>query len=257
MRSLRLFGVHGENILTIVQEANEKSETLDISHHFVGKLNASTFERFVNLEKLNLSQTNLSNFDFSTFYHKRNLNMLDISNNNLRQIDFHLFVRNFQKLKLLNLEGNNLTEIDSVTRSYFPVLSVLGMSKNFFTCEYLVNFLRPWPNLELIDNPSDQIHLGGVDCYYEPYNENDLRNNGNQSNFYRPAKHLEDLSMIKNVLIFVGIALFIIGLSLIIICSLQVIRKFKLKETFTGDSERNRAVVYHSKNDSSSLISSI
>lgn len=148
-------------------------------------------------------------------------------------------------------------KVDSVTHSHFPVLSNLGIPRNNFAYEYLVNFLRQWPNLELIDNPLNQIHLGGVDCYHEPNNENDLRNDGNQSNFNRPAKHLEDLSMIKNVLIFVGVALSIIGLSLIIICSLQIIKKFKPEETFTSDSERYRAVIYHSKTDSSSLLSSI
>lgn len=83
-------------------------------------------------------------------------------------------MRNFKNLKILNLEGNDLTEVDTITRSRFPKLTSLGLSKNNFSCRYLANFLLQWENLSLFDNPSDQTHIDGVDCYH---NEMDSKEN--------------------------------------------------------------------------------
>lgn len=173
LRYLNCSNSHMKNLSVILQETSTQIETLDLSNTFVGELNESTFQRFVNLKKLNLSRTNLSNLQFATFYHQRNPEMLDISYNNLNKIDFYLFLRNFQNLISLNLEGNNLTDIDSITRTHFPKLTNLAISKNSFSCDYLTKFLLQWPDLKLIDNPSNQTHIGGVDCLHRSTNQTD------------------------------------------------------------------------------------
>ena len=121
LRHLNVSGSKIENISIIIEEASKYLETLDLSYQFVGKLKVDTFQRFINLKRLYLRQTNLTNFGFATFYHQRKLEILDISNNNLKQVDFNLFLRNFNNLIHLNLEGNDLVEIDSITRTHFPL----------------------------------------------------------------------------------------------------------------------------------------
>lgn len=102
------------NTHQIIEMLGSSIEILDISSNFLGKLNAKTFENLMNLQLLNLSNTNLTSFGFSTFYHLNKLKMLDISFNRIKNIDFLLLLLNFKDLETLNLEGNELTAIDSV-----------------------------------------------------------------------------------------------------------------------------------------------
>lgn len=155
------------NLPMLLNELGPELQALDLSHIFFDKLNRNTFQRFSNLKELYLSQTNLSDFRYSTFYNQRNLRLLDLSYNNLNRIDFYMFVRNFQHLIVLNLEGNNFTDIDTVTRTHFPNLSVLAIAQNHFSCNYLVKFLIEWTDLKLIEASTQQMHVGGVDCIHD------------------------------------------------------------------------------------------
>lgn len=160
-------GNHLENTSDVIGWFGPALRILDASSNFIGKLSAGTFKKLNNLQYLNLSNTNLMNFGFSTFYHQNKLITLDLSFNKLSKVDFTLFLRNFKGLATLNLEGNDLMEIDSVTRLNFPKLTSLGISKNRFSCHYLAKFLGRWENLQLFHNPSDQTHIDGVDCFHE------------------------------------------------------------------------------------------
>lgn len=216
LRRLNFSSGQTENISMIIQEASPQLESLDLSNNFIGELTADTFHRFVNLKRLYLSRTNLSNFQFATFYHQRNLEVLDISFNNLNKVDFYLFLRNFQNLKSLNLEGNNLIEIDSITRTHFPKLSILAISKNNFTCDYLVKFLLQWHDLVLVDNPSNQIHMGGVDCFHRNSTVDANAWNSNQSIAHASFGPFQDLFLTNILLIltvlFLSIFLIIFGM---------------------------------------------
>lgn len=170
---LNISGNHLKNTQEIIDLLGPAVQTLDASFNFIGKLNAKTLKRLSNLQFLNLSHTNLSNFGFNTFYSQNRLTKLDLSFNRLKKVDFTLFVRNFKGLNTLSLEGNDLTEIDSVTRFNFPRLTVLAISKNRFSCRYLAYFLHQWEDLQLFHNPSDQTHIDGVDCYHEDDNMNE------------------------------------------------------------------------------------
>lgn len=167
IRSLNISNSQIVNISSILQETSVQLEELDLSNTTMDEMDLSKFQRFLNLKKLNLSHTNLSSFQFATFYHQKSLEALDLSYNSLNNIDFHLFVRNFLSLVWLNLKGNKLTELDTMTRTIFPKLSVLGVSRNNFSCEYLGTFLHPWKHLSLIGTRSNQTQIGGVDCLHE------------------------------------------------------------------------------------------
>lgn len=146
-------------------------ESLDLSSNFVGQINTTTFERFNNLQYLNLSYSNLTNFGFQSFYHQRKLKVLDISYNRLKKINFTPFLSNFKELHTLNLEGNSLSELDTMTRVNFPTLSTLGISKNQFSCEYLAQFLANWQTLHFINNSSNKINVNGIYCHHEEYDD--------------------------------------------------------------------------------------
>ncbi|XP_055306102.1 chaoptin-like [Sitodiplosis mosellana] len=155
---------HLENIHEVLQAITPSVIHLDVSFNYVGKLDVKTFQRFTNLQFLNLSHTNLSNFGFNTFYHQTKLRSLDLSYNQLKKVDFTLFVRSFLDLTHLYLEGNNLSEIKTITAVVFPKLSILAVSKNQLSCHDLAAFLHQWKDLHVIGNPSNQAHMNGVDC---------------------------------------------------------------------------------------------
>lgn len=111
-----------------------------------------------------MSNTDLSNFNFGTFYHQTKLESLDISYNKLYTVDFTAFARKFNDLRILNLEGNQLENINTITHRRFPKLTLLGLSNNRLSCGYLADFVENWPTLKFIYNPSNKPHIDGVNC---------------------------------------------------------------------------------------------
>lgn len=176
LKYLNISGLHLQSIPKLLPFLGSSLEILDVTSNCIGQLDVHTFEKLTNLQVLQLSRTNLSNFGFETFYHHRKLHTLDLSYNQLKKLNFTLLFRNFKNLNTLNLEGNYLTEIDTVTKSIFPKLTSLAISKNLFSCDYLAGFLFEWHNLHLISNPSNQTNIDGVDCYHHKGHGVDSRN---------------------------------------------------------------------------------
>lgn len=221
IRNLNLSSNHIDNIYEIIQEASLHLKTLDMSNHFLGKLNANTFGKFTNLKGLYLRNASMTNSDFEKFLNQSNLEVFDVSYNNLNKINFDLFQQKFQNLLSLNLERNNLAEIDDVTPSHFPKLTILGISKNNFSCEYLVKFLIQWPKLKLIDNPTNEINVNGVDCVHRKstiqeetiMDTTSLKDNNNDHDDYNVSNmktNLYELRTIKYISISTGIIVVII-----------------------------------------------
>lgn len=165
IRNLKLTVNHFNNAANLFSYFGSSLEVLDLSLNFIGRLTSSTFKTLTNLQSLNLSGTNLSNFGIETFQSVKGLKILDLSDNRLGKINFTLMDGNFRALNELHLEGNELSELNSLTPTIFPNLTALAISKNCFTCEHLASFLSKWGNLTLISNPSGGTHIGGADCY--------------------------------------------------------------------------------------------
>lgn len=181
------------NISALLGEANTHLFTLDLSNTFIAELNGKTLKRFAYLRELYLSRTNLSNILFGTFSHQTNLRILDISYNGLGQFDFYLFLRNFQNLEVLNLEGNDLTEIESLTRTYFPKLNTLIISNNRLSCDYLTKFLHRWNGLKVINVPSSQVIMEGVHCPHQNLTGEKIATHFDYNFYDLPVFHSNDV----------------------------------------------------------------
>lgn len=154
-----------ENIPEIFNWLSKSLKLLDVSNSYVGKLNISTFAKFENLEQLVLRNTSLSNIQYGTFHHQKKLRLLDISLNNLKKINFNVFGPSLKNLESFYLDGNGLTEIDGLMKFNFPNMSLLGMSKNNFGCEYLTKFVWQWSGVNFTkDAPSEVSHIEGIAC---------------------------------------------------------------------------------------------
>lgn len=75
----------------------------------------------------------------------------------------------------------------------------MGIAKNQFSCEYLAKYLLQWENLQFIQNPSKQINIGGIDCYY---NEEIRMENTTNDYLYSMAADIRALKYLLVVQIF-------------------------------------------------------
>lgn len=79
---------------------------------------------------------------------------LDISHNCLESVD--LSSEYFILVKILNVSGNNLTELKGVTQDTYPSLKHLYIEGNRFTCKYISDFKQSWDDLEVIGDCINQ-----------------------------------------------------------------------------------------------------
>lgn len=240
----------------LIESLGSSIVDLNMSENEIGELSARTFERFQNLQYLCLSHCNLSNFGFTTFYHQKSLRQLDISYNHLKKFNFTLFWRNFKELNRLNLEGNDLIEIDTVTRTTFPDLHFLAISKNNFSCDYLFTFLQQWRNITIIANPTNhQTHIDGIDCYLENHDKhnehaiphrpksgtitNTQSTNGNVTRSSRHSEHPESTVTPSNNILYELRALMYVVLSICTIISAYLLVKSNFIQRFRRNVATN------------------
>lgn len=168
----------------------ENLNSLDLSFNKISWIGRTTFWSLTNLKYLNLSNNLIGEIDVDLFNENPqlevlrlennrilyvvmyralvNLKTLDASNNRLWKVFFTRRNEKFSSLETLNLEGNRLRQVDTVTPSTFPKLRTLGISRNRFSCQYLATFLSPqWESLGLASKTSDDTHMHGIDCQYE------------------------------------------------------------------------------------------
>lgn len=104
-------------------------------------------------------------------------------------------MKNFQDLNTLNLEENDLMNIDGINRLNFPKLNLLGILRNRLSCHHSIAFLRQWENLQLLQNPSNQTHIGGIDCYDGTDSENEATTSDNKNLNVPPVVATNNLSV--------------------------------------------------------------
>lgn len=145
---------------------------LDLSGNSLRNVSDKIFENIkIELKVLNVSSTQLIDADFRAVEHLTKLENLDISQNNLETLNF---TSTFRQLHTLHLDGNNLKQIDHLTRTHFPALRFLNMSKNKLKCDYLTKFVtqlkNEYPHLMMFGDPWQQKH--NDDCH--PKDDDDL-----------------------------------------------------------------------------------
>lgn len=168
--NLRYFmaGVDGfENVTEILPCLGASLTYLDLSGNLVGKLAFDAFERFIDLSRLYLRDTQLIAFDFSSIQSQEYLIVLDLSQNSLQNIDnisrlqrIHLDEFKVSQNALANtpemidylqsdieridVSGNFLGELNEDTFQRFDSLKSLKLSD---TALYLSNDFNPFRSL--------------------------------------------------------------------------------------------------------------
>lgn len=151
------------NLSDLVKHFGPSLYYLDLSGNPIGDIDVNLFQA-LDLRGLNLANSNLSNFNFDALANLRSLHSLNISHNHLNKANLTSLSN---ALDELNLDGNDLTEIDTVTYARFPQLSSITIGKNQFSCEYVAmvmrRFKREWTSLEVAD--SDAMNQkNGQEC---------------------------------------------------------------------------------------------
>lgn len=127
-------------------------EKLDLAGNAWGEIHTNFLDRFINLEVLNLSDTNLLSFDPKLFGNLNKLVHLDLSFNRLRSIDLELLSA---RMEWLNLEENDLEKIEH----FAPAQKLtLGISRNQLMCTDVKRFKHDLKHVTLFGDPSDQKH---------------------------------------------------------------------------------------------------
>lgn len=119
------------NTLEILTLLGPSIRLLSLSGNFIGKLNATTFQRFPHLKDLYLIRTNLYEFECDPFANLTRLTNLDISENNLNKFNPKIFTKTLPRLKEFNISGNNLANIHEIIEHLGPELELLDVSRNF------------------------------------------------------------------------------------------------------------------------------
>lgn len=141
IRTLSVAGCQINNFPNLTRLLGRQIQSLDLSGSSL-KHNNDTVEN-----------AQLTSFNFSTLEDLRELNFLNISYNHLKHLNIG---SQKQNLKRLDLRGNEFTEIQNLSKFYFPQMIELAISENRFGCQFLEQLNTEWDDLELIDNKWNQ-----------------------------------------------------------------------------------------------------
>lgn len=148
---------------------------LDLSRNYIGELNVSSFHKLNSLISLKLQGTQISNIQFGTFSHQHNLKLLDISDNDLMAFDMNMLL-SMNSLMTLDLGGNQLTKLSNIEGHIFtlPLLKIIDISKNNWTCSYLMNLIKRFQllglSLQLTEVITHETNIKGIGCVQDSAN---------------------------------------------------------------------------------------
>lgn len=182
--SMRELNLGGNNITSFHQIFDRFAtlEYLDLSNSKIGPLNITTFSKLRGLKKLYLRNCSLSNITFGTFSSQKDLLTLDISYNNLNRINFNVFIPYLQHLTELYIDGNNLTELNGLSREMFVDLTTLGLSHNRFQCSDIIrtimdfNLAKLELTVDINETIINQTHVNGIACEHYGQSDTDWSN---------------------------------------------------------------------------------
>lgn len=119
-----------QNMAEIIEYLPRAMKKLSLSGNFVGKLNATTFERFRDLNWLQLKETGLEFADFTPFDGLDKLTLLDISNNNLEKVDFTKPSPILSKLQSFFAANCHIQDVTPLVQQLGANLQALTISGN-------------------------------------------------------------------------------------------------------------------------------
>lgn len=158
------------NVEKLLEPLDATLKTLDLSYSSIGTLTCIMFQRFVNLQHLNLSHSSIWHIENNALAYQTELLSLDLSHNGLHEVNGSIFSRFKPTLQSLNLDHNNLAKIDGITPAKFPDLTKFVISNNQFTCNKLQIILNEWENgtqFQFTNSQSSRTNIKGVDCNCE------------------------------------------------------------------------------------------
>lgn len=121
-----------KNTPELIQFLRTTIQELALSGNWIGKLNATTFQRFIKLKTLKISNTSLFIDDFNPFDTLKGLRALDISHNNLTNVDFATLSMTLIRLNEFNASYCHITNASELIQFFGPILTNLDLSGNFF-----------------------------------------------------------------------------------------------------------------------------
>lgn len=128
-----------KNITQLLQCFGAKIKRITVSGNFFDNQTAASlasatstaFQRFVELEWLNLKDTALIEFDFHALQHQRKLMRLDLSQNHLKQLKSVSLLAEFDSLSEFKMAENQLENTQEIIANLKGSIKWLDLSDNF------------------------------------------------------------------------------------------------------------------------------
>lgn len=189
--TVKMIGTGLNNVNELIDGLTSWVETLDLSGNFVGRLNASTFDKLERLKWLRLDSTNLS-FGDSNPFEKLYLYELDISHNNLTNLNFGLLQKTLGQLKGFSAVNCSIKNISDVIQYLGSNITELNLSGNnighaigeiFTIGPHTFDKLTRMQKLSVADNHLSEFDIESlsVDLRYLNIAGNELKDVGNLS----------------------------------------------------------------------------
>lgn len=247
-----------DNVPEILRHLGSQLRILDVSDSTVGKFNVSTLDKFDNLEHLSLRNTSLSNIQYGTFHHQQKLRYLDLSNNDLEKINFVMLHWSLGQLEKLYVDGNNLNDLNNLTKANYPSLQYISIDNNNFDCDYLSEIQHLWKNdgISIIFNPhitsqlqATTTHINGITCYHGSVASTMAIIENEQNGGTNVTDRADSMWKIEILLLCIAVVLSCLLVVTITKNFVPVFRRYRMPQTTA-----NEQVYYKSKMDEQSLI---
>lgn len=117
-----------ENIADIIQCFGYRLKIAALSNNIIGQIDPKVFENFVELQRLNLSNTMLSEFDVTRYRNQEALLALDVSRNSLKRLNN---ISKLSKLQELDVAENLIENIPDIIGGLPMTITYLDVSDNY------------------------------------------------------------------------------------------------------------------------------
>lgn len=181
--------------LDFTQCFSSNTNRLDLHGNLHGQLNQETFQRFVHLNELDLSDTQLREFDFVWLKNNQQIETLKLSNNKLKSLQNPQILRMFEHLTVLDLTGNQIKNTREVIYYLSPMMRRLNVRGNLIG-KLDANAFEKLEQLEGLDIRNTGLSFDGQSPFEPLQNLRTLlisNNNFDGLDFPIPSKPLDKL----------------------------------------------------------------